>query len=299
MWGRRSRFVRSLCFALALCLPAPVLAGIGGDAAQVARLLAAVNQARAEAGLAPVSPHAGLSRAAEEHADAMARAGDLSVEAVEGQGLTDRALAARYPFQSLYHMVAVGRQAPEQLLARWRGASSRGGMLLARDVRDIGVGVRDSGGGRRYWALVLGRSAEPLAAPPTVRATVLRHINAFRLDNGLPPLAPAPALDRAAQTFAEEMARHDRMSHTGVDGSSIGDRVTRAGYRWSTVAENLGQGYPDPASLVRGWIDSPGHRRNLLRPEMTEAGIGVTERWIGARDRALDRYWALALAAPG
>ncbi|WP_062012195.1 CAP domain-containing protein [Aureimonas sp. AU4] len=131
-----------------------------------------------------------------------------------------------------------------------------------------------------------------LVRPITMdRDAGLRAVNAFRAENGLKPLSVNAQLDLAASRQSEAMARADRMDHQ-VAGALPG-RAERAGYHWGTVAENIGRGYADYGAAMKGWIGSPGHRRNLLNPNVTE--IGFAGARIGEDGT---RYWTQILATP-
>jgi uncharacterized protein YkwD len=67
------------------------------------------------------------------------------------------------------------------------------------------------------------------------------------------------------------------MSHTGSDGSSPGDRITRAGYTWSAYGENVAYGYATPEQVMNGWMNSPGHRANILNCSFKEIGVGLAQ----------------------
>ena len=69
----------------------------------------------------------------------------------------------------------------------------------------------------------------------------------------------------------------------------LGDRAARAGYDFREIAENVAQGYPSPAAVTRGWMESRGHRRNILMRNAQDAGIGIA---IG---RGGDLHWVLKL----
>ncbi|RMF68803.1 MAG: CAP domain-containing protein [Cyanobacteria bacterium J069] len=112
------------------------------------------------------------------------------------------------------------------------------------------------------------------AEPSGFIAEVLRLTNQFRQQNGVQALSYNNKLGNAAQGHSLNMANQDFFSHTGKDGSTIGQRVTAAGYQWSTTGENIAAGYTTPAAVVEGWINSPGHRANLLNPNYQEIGIG-------------------------
>lgn len=118
-----------------------------------------------------------------------------------------------------------------------------------------------------------GSSAEPKSVQSFV-GQVVTLTNQFRGQNGLAPLALNSKLSEAAQTHSQNMATQDFFSHTGKDGSSAGDRVSRTGYDWRTVAENIAAGQSTPAEVVNSWINSPGHRANLLNTTIKEIGVG-------------------------
>ena len=70
------------------------------------------------------------------------------------------------------------------------------------------------------------------------------------------------------------MALQDFFSHTGIDGSTMTQRIGVAGYQFSSAAENIAAGYTTPEEVVGGWMNSPGHRANILNPNLTEIGVG-------------------------
>ncbi|WP_182087122.1 CAP domain-containing protein [Aureimonas sp. ME7] len=123
------------------------------------------------------------------------------------------------------------------------------------------------------------------------RAQGLAAVNAFRAENGLKPLRIDDRLMRAAASQSEAMARRDKMDHA-VAGALPG-RVEGAGYHWGTTAENIGRGYQSYDAAMVGWINSPGHRKNLLNPNVTEIGFA------GAKLAGNPRpYWSQIFAAP-
>lgn len=73
------------------------------------------------------------------------------------------------------------------------------------------------------------------------------------------------------------MAARDYFSHTSQDGSGPGDRITDAGYRWSTYGENIAKGQRTPAAVMDSWMNSPGHRANILNCSFKELGVGVED----------------------
>ncbi|MCP3754650.1 CAP domain-containing protein [Streptomyces sp. TBY4] len=115
------------------------------------------------------------------------------------------------------------------------------------------------------------------AAPSGAVAEVLALVNKERTAVGCPVLTVNEKLTKAAQDHSEDMAAHSNMSHTGSDGSDPGQRITRAGYQWRTYAENVAYGYPTAAAVMEGWMNSPGHKRNILDCSVKEIGIGLAQ----------------------
>ncbi len=108
------------------------------------------------------------------------------------------------------------------------------------------------------------------------------------------PLRLNPQLERAALLHSQEMAGHSAMKHEGRDGSSPSERVTRTGYRWSTVGENVAAGQRTADEVVAGWLASAGHCENIMNGQFTELGIASA---VNAKDR-YGVYWTMSLAAP-
>lgn len=87
------------------------------------------------------------------------------------------------------------------------------------------------------------------------------------------PLLLNDTLSRASRAHAADMAQYNYFSHQGRDGSSPADRLTRAGYQWRSVGENIAAGPTTPENVVEGWIRSPEHCANLMAPQFREMGV--------------------------
>ncbi|WP_417741761.1 CAP domain-containing protein [Salipiger sp.] len=122
-------------------------------------------------------------------------------------------------------------------------------------------------------------SVEAAAAAPS--------LNAFRSSRGLRPLSRSAKLDAVAQAHARDMQSMNRMTHTGSNGSQMTDRLQSGGYRYRTAAENVAQTGQGMDRVMELWINSPGHRSNMLKTNVTEYGVG----------RAGD-FYTMVLAAP-
>ncbi|MER8265507.1 sigma-70 family RNA polymerase sigma factor [Streptomyces griseus] len=117
----------------------------------------------------------------------------------------------------------------------------------------------------------------PAPAPPAPAGTagqVTDLVNAERAKEGCGPVTVNDQLNTAAQRHSADMEANDYFSHTSQDGRDPGDRITAAGYRWSTYGENIAKGQQTPADVMRSWMDSPGHRANILNCSFKEIGVG-------------------------
>lgn len=118
---------------------------------------------------------------------------------------------------------------------------------------------------------------KPAATASGVTARIVQLVNAERAKAGCQPLTLNSTLTKAAQAHSADMAAHQNMSHTGSDGSTPGDRITRAGYTWSSYGENVAYGYSTPEQVMDGWMTSPGHRANILNCSFKEIGVGLAQ----------------------
>jgi uncharacterized protein YkwD len=124
-----------------------------------------------------------------------------------------------------------------------------------------------------------GSWLRPTAANGTqVRAATLCLINAQRARKQLAPLTENSLLDRAAELHSVDMAKRRYFEHTDPDGVHPDARIVQQGYPPILVGENLGWGETvksKPAAMVSMWMQSPGHRANILEPGYREIGIGM------------------------
>jgi len=107
-------------------------------------------------------------------------------------------------------------------------------------------------------------------------AELLRLTNAERSKYGLSALTLNSQLGTAAQNHAVDMAQNSYFSHTGLNGSTPATRVTAAGYQYNYVGENIAAGNATPAETIAQWMNSEGHRANILNVNYTEIGFGHT-----------------------
>jgi uncharacterized protein YkwD len=88
------------------------------------------------------------------------------------------------------------------------------------------------------------------------------------------PLSVDSALRCAARNHSLDMATRDFFDHENPDGEAPEDRITRAGFEWSAIGENIAQGQPTPAEVMDDWMASTGHCANILDPRFEFIGVG-------------------------
>ncbi|WP_234042285.1 sigma-70 family RNA polymerase sigma factor [Streptomyces marianii] len=106
-------------------------------------------------------------------------------------------------------------------------------------------------------------------------AQVVALVNTERAKAGCGPVRSNDKLETAARRHSEDMAARGYFDHTSPDGTDPGDRITAAGYRWSTYGENIARGQQSPSSVMDSWMNSPGHRANILNCSFKELGVGI------------------------
>lgn len=134
------------------------------------------------------------------------------------------------------------------------------------------------------------RGTDPAAEDPVLAVLVEAH-NKERAKEGLPPLKGDPKLMQAALVHARDMAEHEKMAHEGSDGSTPSQRAERIGYRYVNTGENVAYGQETVDSVMRSWMNSPGHRKNILG-DFSEIGAA---RVLDEEERP---YWSVSFGTP-
>ncbi|MER7006490.1 CAP domain-containing protein [Dactylosporangium sp. NPDC000555] len=106
-------------------------------------------------------------------------------------------------------------------------------------------------------------------------AQVLAIVNVERAKAGCQPLADNAKLRAAAYKHSADMATRNYFSHDTPEGVSFATRITNEGYRWSNAAENIAKGQRTPEDVMNAWMNSPGHRANILNCKLKDLGVGL------------------------
>jgi len=141
-------------------------------------------------------------------------------------------------------------------------------------------------GGQTGPKLTPGPAFDPAAAA--------KLVNAYRAQKGLKPLRLNTRLSEAARKHSEDLARSDRISHYGSDGSDAWDRVRKAGYGARVAAENVGTGQQSLEEVFRGWQKSKDHNANLLLGDAEEIGVAMVYK----PETQFKTFWTMVVASP-
>ncbi|MFE7443353.1 CAP domain-containing protein [Streptomyces chartreusis] len=236
--------------------------------------LGPVNSARAGFGSPPVALDPRLASAARAHASAMAAAGRLGVEGGDGVSVYQRITATGYAYITVGEHLVSGPRTPAEFVAYC--LRTEGARRTLQDAAFTHAAVASVSGGRSgdtYWTALWARPLAPGDLPRTA-AEVVDLTNRERVRAGLRPLAADPTLTVAAQSYSSDMAARAFYSHTSPEGTQPWDRAAAAGSRMRAIGENIACGQRSPAEVVEGWMNSPGHRANILKRDFTHIGIG-------------------------
>jgi uncharacterized protein YkwD len=135
-------------------------------------------------------------------------------------------------------------------------------------------------------------AAPPPAGSSSFTAQVVTLTNNERAKAGCPALTANATLTSVAQAHSQDMATNNYFSHDSQDGRSPFDRMTAAGYTFRLAAENIAAGQSTPAAVVQAWMNSAGHRANILNCGLTQIGVGY------AKGGSYGSYWTQDFGTP-
>lgn len=275
-------------------------------------LLARINKARTLEGLVPFGRQPALDQAAqagswrviEETAGGFSRRGRLPEPAIPQESLKGWLREAGYePHRAEAHWIVTKdavETALDDVIFGDRDSEVLKG-LLDPGLRELGIGLAgwDS---RKAIVLVpaLSRTLDfeirtaPLSDLERVRAELLVLSNAARETRGRRPLRPNDCLERAAQRYAERMLEGSFFGHVSPDLKDAMDRARAEGCLHPRIAENLAEGLDRPSEAVESWLESPGHRANLLDRIFGAVGFGLA---VGRNEQGFRILWVQLLGA--
>ncbi len=126
----------------------------------------------------------------------------------------------------------------------------------------------------------------------SVQQQILALVNVERKKANLQPLTLNSKLSQAAQNHTNDMVSKSYFSHTSPSGGTMVSRVNATGYVYSTIGENIAAGSSTATATMTQWMNSPGHRANILNPKFRELGVG----YAPSKDQ-YRHYWTQVFGA--
>jgi uncharacterized protein YkwD len=268
------------------------------------QLLAAINDERAAAGVAPLRLRAALDRVAQQNAEEARDREGVPYDEASIPRISGRLRSAGYEAHGWHQAFAAGKEGPAALVA-WIKKENADAFksLVNPDYQELGIGISEIRGTPLYDFFLAWRESESFARQTAAlgdltqaRAALLARVNAERAKAGRPALRLDPRLSEAAQAHAEDMMVHSYYDHSSLDGTTPLDRVRKTGYAPHIVAENIARGPFTVDEVMDDWMLSREHRANLLHPAFRDFGAGI----VVGRNSAVGFtvIWVQDFAAP-
>ena len=165
------------------------------------------------------------------------------------------------------------------------------GLIGVSDVQAVDTYHSHNSESKKYH-----ESSKFLIAYDSYQSELLDLINDARENRALSPLRFSNSLSQAAQNHVEDLANNNYVvGHTGTGGSTVVDRTQKVEYSSDFVGENVAAGNKTPEEVFHQWMNSPGHKNNILKPDYTEVGVGYV---LNAPDTTYNHYWVLVFGNP-
>jgi uncharacterized protein YkwD len=231
--------------------------------------LVRLNQERQAAGLPPLRLVDSLNQAAQQSAEEIGSRGESALDLETTQRIRRQLARTGYEAHGLSQSFAASPGDAGEVVTWWKSSDVAGfGRVIDADYQDLGIGVGTLEGTPLYTFLLawqegeyFARQTASLSELAQVRAAMLEQVNRERAAVGAPPLVLNRELNEAAQKHAEDMLARSYYNHDSLEGLQPRDRVRQTGY---TAREEV----------MQGWMQSRGHRGNLLHAGFSEMGVG-------------------------
>jgi uncharacterized protein YkwD len=275
-----------------------------------------INAERTRQGLKPLALEPALVTAAQTHAEDMTAHRYYDFKSPDGKQIEQWAEAAGYKFQFITEKITNETSTPQALVAKWaRSAEANRASIFEPEVEDVGIGI-GSHQGMPVYTIVVARSEGSYLADYTarlferqtarfrdldsLRRELVERINEARSEHGLQPLTGDPALDLAAQDYAEDLFKGMKMGRNGpASGIPVGRRVSLHHYpaaSFSGIGLAVVQGALSPDVTLAALLGNRvGGRSEVLGKGYRQIGIGL------AFERQGDSFnvmWVQCLARP-
>ena len=235
--------------------------------------------------------------------DSLIESGELEDPNRSGEETAAALAASGYQAKTMVEAMAQSAGDPHLILERWaRDSPETLESLLAAEFREFGIGVAELEDTPLYYliaALSIDDFYADIAADlgdlDGMRQDQLERVNAERRKARLPPLHLQHQLNQTAQSYADDMLARDFYGHESPEGTTVMDRARAAGYQGRRTGENLANGPESIDEVMRRWMESKGHRANILGRHYREVGFGVA---IGKKTDGHRILWVQCFGKP-
>ncbi len=260
------------------------------------KILAFVNSERTASGAPALALNDAMNAGALRLADDMVARNYFAVKTPEGLGTKEILQEAGYDARATGVLLAGGPVDAETAFALWNGGENSKDMMAKADYEELGVGMAKGGERGIIWVVFFASSetkyeqgiTAALADMAAMRRAMLVRVNEERAKQNLPALVMNEILNQSAQKKSEDMFTRDYFAHESPDGVTPHQLITSTGYPAQTSAENLAKGPKTVDEVMTGWMNSPGHRANILFNGIEEAGFGLK---LGRNASGFNIYW--------
>lgn len=238
----------------------------------------AVNELRTKNGLTPLIWSNSLAAVARAHSYDMASLGYFAHNSLDGRTPAERIKNAGISYRRMAENIAAGQDTAAAVFESWMESEGHKQNMLDPELTHLGVGLAasDNSQYKFYWTQCFTGSASASTVDiSSMEHKVLDLVNTERVNNGLNPLVWNEQLAEVARAHSYDMAARNFFDHNNPDGLSPFERIANYGIQYSVAAENIAEGQSSPEAVMQAWMNSPGHRENILNPSLTELGVGL------------------------
>lgn len=255
------------------------------------RVIELVNAKRAAHGIEPLAENQKLDMLATTKSRDMRDNGYFDHKSPTLGHAQDMMTAAGIRWLAAGENIAAGQRTPEEVMNGWMNSPGHRRNILSPKFTEIGVGYVEGGPNGRYWTQMFLRQVKR-KDPAECRRRVVELVNIERRKGGLPPLRENRDLSKLATMKSADMRDRDYVEHESPTYGGVSDMMTTYGIDWQGAGENIAAGQDTPEEVMDGWMNSPGHRKNIMSPLFTEIGVGYEE---GGK---LHKYWTQMFLKP-
>jgi uncharacterized protein YkwD len=233
-------------------------------------LFGLINQARVASGLKVLLPQEQLGQLAKQRADEMAQMGPASLTRTDGSDWSILILSGGFGGRVAGENHSQGNASPQQLLQGFLNNPIDSADFFYDRYSHLGIGVKQEPNGQLFVACLF---VTPVIDTSQYAQEVLEIVNSERQKAGVAFVNFDQEAARAAQLRATEVGRNPE--HERPNGSVWNSVLDQTGLTVKSAGENIAFGQRDAREAMNDWMNSPGHRRNILRKEFDGLGVGV------------------------